>query len=343
MNMQRKPQVTFDQGWWKGHAKPGGAATRVKANQSKTINKIDCEREKFPGSLEKLKAELLGSCFLGADGWRDFWHFFLKYFEGFFFPDMTCSPHDDATRHAFAHRTSVSSEQTCGTDGPTDPRLREGSGEKQRERDVNRRYRTCSEFIRPTTRWRRVRWQHPRVCLFFSLLLHRSGPEKQFAQLETASRRLDSYWSEMTGMSEPLASQPGSHTATLTCKDVTLFFYAHSGYIMLKKKSFALQWRRAKKRKEKESGALGALGDICISLAYFLSDLHPSLCAPFVSPLQTFNADAHMFVWVFFSLLLLPYSRTDCITVAPSRPLPEAFHPLSIGGKEGEQTERQPG
>lgn len=117
---------------------------------------------------------------------------------------------------------------------------------------------------------------------------------------------------------------------------------------MLKKKSFTLLRRRAKKRKGKKSGALGAAGDICIALAYFLSDLHPSVCARFVLPLQTFPADAHMFIWVFF-LLILPYSRTDSTAVAPSRPLPFRaprpfiLHPLSIGGKEGEQMEKQPG
>lgn len=164
----------------------------------------------------------------------------------------------DATRHAFAHGTSVSSEQTCGrhtrTDGPTGPRLRgekEERGDKQREMlaDVITRGHSSSIRLHGDDE---SAGSVPESAFVFFLLLHRRSPEKQFAQLKIASRRLGSYWSEMTGMSEPPASQPGSHSATLTCKDATLFFYAHSGYIMLKKKSFTLLRRRAKKEKKKK-------------------------------------------------------------------------------------------
>lgn len=169
----------------------------------------------------------------------------------------------DATLHAFAHGTSVSSEQTCGrhtrTDGPTGPRLRgekEERGDKQRETlaDVITRGHSSSVRLHGDDE---SAGSVPESAFVFFLLLHRRSPEKQFAQLKIASRRLGSYWSEMTGMSEPPASQPGSHSATLTCKDATLFFFLlfflcafrlHNA----KKKSFTLLRRRAKKEKKKK-------------------------------------------------------------------------------------------
>lgn len=136
----------------------------------------------------RLKTELTGSCFLCTDGRQ----FYRKILWTFFRHGMFTTR--DAARHAFAQGTSVSSEQTCGrhthTDGETDPRLREEREEKQRDIIITRVYSLSARQHRDYE----STCSAPSRNFFFSLL-HRRGPEKQFAQLEISSRRLGSDWS----------------------------------------------------------------------------------------------------------------------------------------------------
>lgn len=194
-----------------------------------------------------------------------------------------CSPrvmrHDMHLHREHASHRSKPAAVTLA-DGETGPRF-EGGQEGETERDVNRRcYRTGSQFIRPTTRYDESTGRAP-SWNFFSF----------FSTDATLRNNLHSWKCSFAPPRQLLVrddgnvgtSQSGSHT---DCKDVTLFctFQLHN---------------TAMESIKRRSSALAR--DICIALAYFLSDLHPSVCALYYT-----TADAHMLVWFLSSATARP-------------------------------------